>query len=361
MKNQTTLSLDAMGGDAAPTVVIEGAEIALVRHPNIKFLMHGDESQLKQLLEHHPSVAAASTVIHAEATVSMEDKPSEAVRRGRNTSMWRAIDSVRQGDARAIVSAGNTGALMAMGKIQLKTMPGISRPAIAGLWPSLNGETVVLDLGANVEADEKQLVDFAIMGEAFARVELGIRKPAVGLLNIGEEELKGHDEIRSAAQTLRTSVTDMNFIGFVEGSDIGMGDVDVVVTDGFTGNIALKTAEGTARQFAAMLSVAMRRTWLSKLGGLLAASAFRALKHKMDPNQSNGGVLLGLNGIVIKSHGGTDKNGFASAIEVALDMAESDYAEIIHRRLASLESARKSSANSDEPEGAGDTSKDAVG
>lgn len=350
-----------MGGDAAPAVVIEGAEIALVRHPNIKFLLHGDESQLIPLLEQHQSVAAASTVIHAEATVSMEDKPSEAVRRGRNTSMWRAIDSVRQGDARAVVSAGNTGALMAMGKIQLKTMPGISRPAIAGLWPSLNGETVVLDLGANVEADEKQLVDFAIMGEAFARVELGIRKPAVGLLNIGEEELKGHDEIRSAAQTLRTSVTDMNFIGFVEGSDIGMGDVDVVVTDGFTGNIALKTAEGTARQFAAMLSAAMRRTWLSKLGGLLAASAFRALKHKMDPNQSNGGVLLGLNGIVIKSHGGTDKNGFASAIEVALDMAESDYAEIIHRRLASLESARKSSANLDEPEGAGDTSKDAVG
>ncbi len=347
-----------MGGDAAPTVVIEGAEIALVRHPKIKFLLHGDESQLKQLLEQHPSVAAASTVIHAEATVSMEDKPSEAVRRGRNTSMWRAIDSVRQDDARAVVSAGNTGALMAMGKIQLKTMPGISRPAIAGLWPSLNGETVVLDLGANVEADEKQLVDFAIMGEAFARVELGIRKPAVGLLNIGEEELKGHDEIRSAAQTLRTSVTNMNFIGFVEGSDIGMGDVDVVVTDGFTGNIALKTAEGTARQFAAMLSTAMRRTWLSKLGGLLAMSAFRALKHKMDPNQSNGGVLLGLNGIVIKSHGGTDKNGFASAIEVALDMAESDYAEIIHRRLASLESARKSSANSDELE---DASEDAVG
>lgn len=365
LNNETTLSLDAMGGDAAPTVVIQGAALALVRHPRIKFILHGDETQLAPLLKQYKTVAAASRIDHTDAAISMEDKPSEAVRRGRNTSMWRAIDSVRQGDARAIVSAGNTGALMAMGKIQLKTMPGISRPAIAALWPSLKGETVVLDLGANLEADEKQLVDFAIMGEAFARVELGLRKPAVGLLNIGEEELKGHDEIRSAAQTLRTSVTDMNFIGFVEGSDIGMGDVDVVVTDGFTGNIALKTAEGTARQFAALLSAAIRRTWLSKLGGLLAASAFRALKNKMDPNQSNGGVLLGLNGIVIKSHGGTDKNGFASAIEVALDMAESEYAEIIHRRLASLENARKSAANSDEANAAGGTpendTKDAVG
>lgn len=335
------LSLDAMGGDAAPDVVIEGAEIALLRHPKIKFLLHGNEALLAPLLARHPSVAAASEIVHAEASVSMEDKPSEAVRRGRNTSMWRAINSVRQNEARAIVSAGNTGALMAMGLIQLKTMPGISRPAIAALWPSIKGETVVLDLGANLEADEKQLVDFAIMGEAFARVELGLRHPAVGLLNIGEEELKGHDEIRGAAQTLRTSMDKMNFIGFVEGSDIGLGEVDVVVTDGFTGNIALKTAEGTARQFATLLSTAMRRTWISKLGGLLAASAFRALKHKMDPNQSNGGVLLGLNGLVIKSHGGTDKNGFAAAIEVALDMAESEYAEIIHRRLASLEEARK--------------------
>jgi glycerol-3-phosphate acyltransferase PlsX len=343
LTKEMILSLDAMGGDAAPDVVIEGAEIALLRHPKIKFLLHGDEALLNPLLERHPSVAAASQVVHAEASVSMEDKISEAVRRGRNTSMWRAIDSVRQDEARAVISAGNTGALMAMGKIQLKTMPGISRPAIAALWPTIKGETVVLDLGANLETDEKQLVDFAIMGEAFARVELGIRHPAVGLLNIGEEELKGHDEIRGAAQLLRTSVTDMNFIGFVEGSDIGLGEVDVVVTDGFTGNIALKTAEGTARQFAVMLSTAMRRTWISKLGGLLASSAFRALKQKMDPNQSNGGVLLGLNGLVIKSHGGTDKSGFASAIDVAIHMAESEYSDIIRRRLASLEKARNGS------------------
>lgn len=355
------LSLDAMGGDAAPDVVIEGAELALVRHPKIRFLLHGDEARLKVLLEKHKSVASASQIIPAEASVSMEDKPSEAVRRGRNTSMWRAIDSVRQGEARAVISAGNTGALMAMGKIQLKTMPGISRPAIAALWPSLKGETVVLDLGANIEADEKQLVDFAIMGEAFARVELGLRHPQVGILNIGEEELKGHDEIRAAAQTLRTSVTDMNFIGFVEGRDIGMGDVDVVVTDGFTGNIAVKTAEGTALQFAALLSQAMRRTWLSRLGGLLAASAFRALKHKMDPNQSNAGIFLGLNGLVVKCHGGTDKTGFASAIDVALDMAESEYEDIIRRRLASLEHARKATAGLDKTDVAEKAPKDAVG
>jgi phosphate acyltransferase len=343
------LSLDAMGGDHAPDVVIEGAEIALLRHPGLRFLLHGDEPRLQALLSNHKDLAQASEIVPAESAVSMEDKPSEAVRRGRNTSMWRAIDSVRQGAARAVVSAGNTGALMAMAKIQLKTMPGISRPAIAGIWPTVGGQCVVLDLGANLENDEKQLVDFAIMGEAFARVEFGIRKPAVGLLNIGEEELKGHEEIRSAAQILRSSVTDMNFRGFVEGSDIGSGVVDVVVTDGFTGNIALKTAEGTARQFAAMLSNAMRRTLLSKIGGILAASAFRALKNKMDPNQSNGGVFLGLNGVVIKSHGGTDKSGFASAIEVAIDMADSEYAEIIERRLASLEATRKEAANSDEP------------
>lgn len=348
MAGDIVLSLDAMGGDDAPDVILQGAELALLRHPYVRFLLHGDEARLNSLLNDHPTLKPVCEVIHAEGAVSMEDKPSEAVRRGRKTSMWRAIDSVRQGDALAAVSAGNTGALMAMAKIQLKMMPGISRPAIAALWPTIKGECVVLDLGANLETSDKQLVEFAIMGEAFARVELGIDKPSVGLLNIGEEELKGHEEIRTAAQTLRRALPEMDFKGFVEGSDIGSGTVDVIVTDGFTGNIALKTAEGTARQFAAMLQTALRRTWLSKLGALLASSAFRALRTKMDPNQSNGGLFLGLGGLVIKSHGGTDGPGFATAIDVALDMAESHYADHIEMRLTSLEEARKvTAANED--------------
>lgn len=341
MTSSVVLSLDAMGGDNAPEAIVHGAALALLRHPYVKFLLHGDEAQLNALLDARQDLKSASTVVPAEDQVSMEDKPSEAVRRGRNTSMWRAIDSVRQGEAKAVVSAGNTGALMAMGKIQLKTMPGISRPAIAALWPTVEGECVVLDLGANLETSDKQLVEFAIMGEAFAQVELGLEKPSVGLLNIGEEELKGHEEIRSAAQTLRTQMPDMDYRGFVEGSDIGTGAVDVVVCDGFTGNIALKTAEGTARQFATLLSMALRRTWLSKLGALLASSAFRALRTKMDPNQSNGGVFLGLGGLVVKSHGGTDAAGFATAIEVALNMAESHYADHIERRLTDLSVARE--------------------
>jgi glycerol-3-phosphate acyltransferase PlsX len=339
-----------MGGDFAPAVVVEGAEIALVRYPNLKFILFGDEAALKPLLVKHPKVAGASRVVHSDKTVSMSDKPSEAVRRGRQTSMWMTVNAVRQGEAQAAVSAGNTGALMAMSKVQLKTMPGISRPAIAAIWPTTRGESIVLDLGANLEADEKQLVDFAILGEAFAHVELGLESPSVGLLNIGEEELKGHDEIRNAANILRENVPQMNFAGFVEGSDIGSGKVDVIVTDGFTGNVALKTAEGTARQFAGYMRSAMQRTLRSRIGALFAANAFRAMKAKMDPRSSNGGVFLGLNGLVIKSHGGTDGLGFAAALDVAIDMADSDFEARARERLAELEThlAEKAENESEE-------------
>lgn len=325
-----------MGGDDAPRVVVEGAELIGVRYPDLRFIFHGDEAQLTPLLKKHSKIAAVSEVVHTDKSVSMSDKPSEAVRRGRQTSMWLAIHAVREGRADVVVSAGNTGALMAMSKVQLKMMPGISRPAIAALWPTMRGESVVLDCGANLECDEKQLVDFAILGEAFAHVELGIENPSVGLLNIGAEELKGHDEIRGAAAILREQVPHMDFRGFVEGDDIGFGTVDVVVADGFTGNIALKAAEGTARQFASYLRLALKRTLRARIGALFAADAFAALRLKMDPRSSNGGVFLGLNGLVVKSHGGTDGTGFAAALEVAMDMASGDFKERAQERLKEL-------------------------
>ncbi|MEN8723129.1 MAG: phosphate acyltransferase PlsX [Alphaproteobacteria bacterium] len=321
---EITLSIDGMGGDDAPAIVIDGLAIARVRHPHVRYVVHGDEAAIAPLLENHPDLTTHVQISHTDEAISMDDKPSQAVRRGRKTSMWRAIDSIRQGDAVAAVSAGNTGALMAMSKIQLKTLEGIDRPAIASLWPTEVGESVVLDLGANVEADAKQLVDFAVMGATFSRIMTGLKAPKVGLLNIGTEELKGHDEIKAAAQMLRDLPLSMNFIGFVEGDGISAGHADVVVTDGFTGNIALKTAEGTAKLIMAYLKAALGRSLLSKLGALLAAGAFKILKAKLDPRAHNGGVFLGLNGIVVKSHGGTDALGFAAAVDVAVDMAEAD-------------------------------------
>jgi glycerol-3-phosphate acyltransferase PlsX len=254
----------------------------------------------------------------------MEDKPSQALRRGRNTSMWGAIDSVAKGRAQVVVSAGNTGALMAMSMFQLRTIDGIDRPAIAALWPTKRGQTVVLDVGANVDSDAEQLVDFAVMGEAFARAILGLERPSVGLLNVGEEEQKGNEQVRKAAQILRNVKLPMEFTGFVEGDDIAEGTVDVVVTDGFTGNVALKTAEGTAKLITYYLRTALRRTLLSRLGAALASGAFRILRHKLDPRSANGGIFLGLNGVVVKSHGGTDALGFASALDMAIDMARAD-------------------------------------
>ncbi|MEM1140103.1 MAG: phosphate acyltransferase PlsX [Pseudomonadota bacterium] len=331
-----TVSIDAMGGDYAPACVIEGLETALVRHPGLRALLFGDEHALSAQLAKHPKVAAACSVHHTADQVSMDDKPSEAVRRGRQTSMWLAVNAVRRGEARVAVSAGNTGALMAMAKIQLKTLPGITRPAIAAIWPTLAGRSVVLDLGANLENDEKELVDFAILGEAYARAMFGIERPSVALLNIGEEELKGREEIRAAASILREANFDMKFIGFVEGNDIGKGAADVIVTDGFTGNIALKTAEGTAKQVGQYLKDALNASLLSKLGALLAKGSFQALKAKMDPRGMNGGVFLGLNGVVVKSHGGTDAHGFAASLDLAVDLVRNDFEAPVAERLAAL-------------------------
>jgi glycerol-3-phosphate acyltransferase PlsX len=323
MSDTLTIALDAMGGDLGPDMVIPGADLILQKYPTLQLLLFGDEGRIAPLLAAYPRVRSRSQFIACSVFIAMDDKPSQALRRGRRvSSMWQAIDAVRDGRAGVAVSAGNTGALIAMSRFILDTMTGISRPAIAARWPTLKGESIVLDVGATIGADAEQLVDFAIMGEAMARCLFGLERPTVGLLNVGVEEIKGIEEVKEAGRLLRDSGLPMEYCGFVEGDDIGKGTADVVVTEGFTGNIALKTAEGTASQIASYLKGEMNRSLLSRVGYLLARPAFRALRAKLDPRTFNGGVLLGLNGIVVKSHGGADSLGFAAALKVAVDMAE---------------------------------------
>jgi glycerol-3-phosphate acyltransferase PlsX len=312
MPDKVRIALDAMGGDHGPSVVVAGAAVALSRHPESTFAFFGNAAQIAPLLDARPALKAASRIVHTEVAIKMEDKPSQALRYGRwKSSMWLAIDAVKKGDADMIVSAGNTGALMAMARFNLKMLPGIDRPAIAALWPTLRGESIVLDVGASIGAEAEHLVDLAVMGAATARILFGIDRPRVGLLNIGVEEAKGLEQVREAGQMLG-----MDYAGFVEGDDIGKGTVDVVVTEGFAGNIALKTAEGTARQIGEYLRGAMSNSLRAKIGYLFARPAFAQLREKMDPRRANGGVFLGLNGIVIKSHGGADAEGFAAAVEL---------------------------------------------
>jgi len=319
---ELSLSIDAMGGDSGPPTLVAGIAIARKRHPNARFILNGNESVLKPLVEKHRILSSNVEIRHAPDVVSMAEKPSQAIRRGRNSSMWHAVEAVAQGEAHVAVSAGNTGALMAISLFRLKSAPGISRPAIAVIWPTIKGQCVVLDVGANASADAEQLVDFAVMGEAFSRTIFGLERPTVGLLNIGEEDVKGNEPVKRAAHILRNSNLPMEFNGFIEGDDIGAGAVDVVVTDGFTGNIALKTAEGTAKLVAHFLRQSLKRSFFGRIGGLLSRGAFRALRAKLDPR--TGGVFLGLNGVVVKSHGSADAHGFASAIDLAVEMADAD-------------------------------------
>jgi glycerol-3-phosphate acyltransferase PlsX len=335
MSEPVRISLDAMGGDHGPSVVIPGAALALERHPDIRFLVFGNERLIAPLVDAHPKLRPAVEIRHTDVAVRMEDKPSQALRAGRwKSSMWQALEAVRDGAADAAVSAGNTGALMAMAKFCLKTMRHIERPAIAGLWPTLRGESIVLDIGATIGADARHLVDMAIMGSAMAHIVFDLERPTVGLLNVGTEEIKGLEVVREAARRLREAdLPRLAYHGFVEGDDLGKGTVDVVVTEGFTGNIALKTAEGTARQIGEYLRAAMGRTLRARIGYLFARRAFEALREKMDPRRANGGVFLGLEGIVIKSHGGTDALGFASAIDIAYDMAHYELLRTIRDML----------------------------
>ncbi|WGD56215.1 phosphate acyltransferase PlsX [Bradyrhizobium sp. CB1650] len=335
MPSKVRIALDAMGGDVGAPVVIPGAAISLGRHRNIEFLLVGDRAKIEPELEKYPALKAASKIVHTDVAISMEDKPSQALRRGRKTSsMALAIDAVKRGEADVVVSAGNTGALMAMSRFNLRTLPGIDRPAIAAVWPTMRGDSVVLDLGATIGGDAHHLVGLSVMGAAMASVLFNKKRPTVGLLNIGTEEIKGHEEIREAGERLRAlNLPQLDYIGFVEGDGIGKGLADVIVTEGFSGNIALKAAEGTARQMAELLRNEMRRTWMSKLGYLFARGAFRTLRDKMDPNKSNGGMLLGLNGVVVKSHGGINAEGFAYAIDVGYEMVQYDLLNKINQML----------------------------
>ncbi len=311
-----------MGGDFGPSVVVPGCAVARERYPDSEFLFFGDESMIRPILDSHPALAAVSTVEHTDVAVRMDDKPSQALRHGRRrSSMWLSLEAVKTGRADLAVSAGNTGALMAMSKLCLRMMHGIERPALAAIWPTLRGESIVLDVGATIGSDAEQLVGFSVMGEAMARALFGVPHPTVGLLNIGVEEVKGLEYIRAAGQILRDGAIPIKYAGFIEGDDIGKGAVDVVVCEGFTGNIALKTAEGTAKQIAQYLRQGMRRSLLSRIGFLFAKAAFDTLREKMDPRKSNGGVFLGLNGMVIKSHGGTDAEGYAAAVALGYHLS----------------------------------------
>jgi phosphate acyltransferase len=350
MATPRTIALDAMGGDEGPAVVVPGAALALGRHPDLSFVLFGDETRIEPHLAEHPLLAERARMVHADTAVEMQDKPSQAVRRGRGSSMWLAIEAVQRHEADCMISAGNTGALMAMAKLVLKTMPGIERPAIAGQWPTLDRPCIVLDLGANIGADARQLADYALMGAAMARAVLHIELPRVGLLNIGVEEIKGIEEVKQAHAWLKENDLPIDYRGFVEGDQIGQGVVDVVVVEGYAGNIALKTAEGTAKQMAAYVREALTSSPAARLGALLAQRGLRALRDRMDPRRLNGGPFLGLNGIAIKSHGGTDAFGFASAIEVGYNMAESNVLErlgadleALHGKLGEAERVRKTS------------------
>jgi glycerol-3-phosphate acyltransferase PlsX len=322
-----------MGGDHAPASVVEGARIAAERYPSLSYIFYGKQPLLEPLIAAGKGLESRSRIHHTDMVVSSDDKPSAALRQGKESSMRLAIDAVRDGAAQGVVSAGNTGALMAMAKIALRMLPGISRPAIATLMPTLRGESVMLDLGANVECDAQELYQFAVMGEAFAKVLMGLPNPSIGLLNVGSEEMKGHEEIKNAHQLLRECSRTMNYKGFIEGNDIPMGAVDVVVTDGFTGNIALKMAEGVFKLVAESMKSAILQSTRNKIGYAICKPAFATVKERLDPRNHNGAMFIGLNGVAVKSHGSADAISFANAICVAYELINQKINERITEEL----------------------------
>lgn len=331
-----TIAVDAMGGDNAPGMVVHGADLARRRFPDLGFLMFGDEERVRPLFRRRRKLLERTEIVHAPDVIDSEMTVSEALRRGRSSSMQLAINAVTEGRAAGIVSAGNTGALMAMAKLTLRTLPGIDRPAIAGIFPTMRGETVMLDLGANLDCDARNLVQFAVMGDVFARTVLGTVSPSCGLLNVGSEDMKGHAEIRDAAAQLRGMSSAINFHGFVEGNDIAAGTTDVVVSDGFSGNIALKAIEGSSHLVTRFLGDAFRSSALSRLGYVLVRRGLKKMRARIDPRRYNGAIFLGLAGIAVKSHGGTDGFGFANAIGVVADMAADKFNEKITEGLESF-------------------------
>lgn len=345
------LSVDAMGGDRGPAAVVAGLVLSAAEHPDAHYLLHGDSGVLTPLVAAQPALAGRVTLRHADRVVTMQDKPGHVMRHGEGTSMWSCIESVRQGEATVAVSCGNTGALMAVSVIRLRRLPGINRPAIASLWPSRNpvGFNVMLDMGADVKAEADDLLQFAMMGASYARNGLNLVRPRVGLLNVGTEEHKGRAELKEAHERMAATAEtgDFDYVGFVEGSDIPSDRVDVIVTDGFTGNVALKTGEGTAKLISDFLKEEFNATFLSRLAALCALGTLRRLQKRMDPRRANGGVFLGLNGTVVKSHGSADATGVAAALRLAHRLAAAGFQ---HRLAARVASAVR--AGQDAPAGA---------
>jgi glycerol-3-phosphate acyltransferase PlsX len=331
-----TLAVDVMGSDFGPAEVIAGCRLAKDRGLESKLLFVGREDEIRSALTDQSLGDTFADILHAEGVVEMDDKPAKALRRSRDSSMWAAIGAVKEGRAAGIISCGNTGALMAIARMQLKMIEGVDRPAASALWPTMTGKAVVLDVGANIEVDAAQLVQFAIMGEAYFRSMSGKEKPRVGLLNVGEEDLKGSTLIKNAAKILREADPEMDFIGFVEGNDISSGEVDVVVTDGFTGNVALKTAEGTARLVGAWVKEALTANLMAKAGAAMMMPSLKKLKTRMNPSSVNGAPLLGLGGLVVKSHGGADAEGVASALLMTEKLAAHPFLDEIRRTVASV-------------------------
>ncbi|WGW02756.1 phosphate acyltransferase PlsX [Tropicibacter oceani] len=336
---RVVISVDAMGGDSGPATIVAGISLSAKKNPNIDFLLHGPRDELEKLVAKRRVLDGRCEIRDAAGVVSMEDKPSQVMRHGKDTSMWSALDSVRDGDAKVAVSCGNTGALMALSMIRLRKLPGVNRPAIAILWPSRNpqGFNVMLDVGADIRADAQDLLQYALMGASYARNGLDLQRPRVGLLNVGTEEHKGRAELKEAYELIDShrEKGKFDFVGFVEGGDIPGDRCDVIVTDGFTGNVALKTGEGTAKLIGDLLREAFAYSPLSRLASLLALTSLRRLKKRIDPRRVNGGVFLGLNGTVVKSHGGADAMGVSSAVKLAFELAASGFGDRLAARVAS--------------------------
>lgn len=352
---RTIVSVDAMGGDQGPAAVVAGISLSARKNPNIAFILHGPATELQRLVDKRKNLLGRVQIRDAQDVVSMDDKPSQVMRHGKNTSMWSAIDSVRNGEAPVCVSCGNTGALMMLSVVRLRKLPGINRPAIAVLWPSKNpqGFNVMLDAGADIRADENDLLQYALMGVSYARNGLDLKHPRVGLLNNGTEEHKGRPELKAAHDLISTHADTANFdfVGFVEGSDLPGDICDVVVTDGFTGNVALKTGEGTARLVGGFLRAAFKHSFLSRFSAILAYGSLKRLSKHLDPSRVNGGVFLGLNGTVVKSHGAADATGVSAAVKLAFQLAENGFNERLKARVASAASMQQDSATADDKDG----------
>jgi len=351
VRDSIRIALDAMGGDHAPQIIVEGADIARKKYRNASFQFYGDEKQISVILEKLPKLKAISTIHHTDDKIDNDTKPSVALRKGRNSSMRLAINAVYNGEADCIVSAGNTGALMAMAKFVLKVLPGVTRPAIASYYPTMrkNHGTVLLDLGANIECSGRNLAEFSVLGSVFAHEILDIETPKVGLLNVGEEEMKGNESVQDAAKILsKLSLPNYNYVGFVEGNDITNGSVDVVTTDGFTGNVTLKSSEGLAKMISYMIKDIFKSSPLSWLALPLLLPVIYKLKKRMDPRRYNGGVFMGLRGLCVKSHGGTDGLGFANAVGVAAEMVQRDFNSKLAKQLDQLTPALEAQSETTE-------------